>query len=166
MTLTVGSNWKVEISSVQQGIQRIHTKYIISARLKNQAGQLKRPQYSSKEKEKMQRLLSLKLASILTKKLSNTTTTSSLFISHAYKPFASFTKPVKTHAHNHHQHHHVLSHKLHGFISNPLVLTKRFFHSSNTFRTLTDSRLGFLRTHFPKRSSELVPGFPSNWHNW
>ena len=129
-----------------------------------------------KEGKKMQRLLSLKVASNLNRKLSNSSnsTTSSLSNSHPYKTFASFSKPPAPKPHSQSQNYnshswrsqHNLPAKLHGFLSNPL-LAKRFLDSSNTLlRTLPDCRIFFLRSQLPNRSFELDPAFRSFQRNW
>ncbi|PON70569.1 Peptidase S54, rhomboid [Parasponia andersonii] len=132
----------------------------------------------------MQRLLGLRLASSLTRKLSDSTTNSC-----PYTSFSSITKRAQTQTQSQ-NHHHFLSHRppyssrpwrsqhtesaeLHGFLSNPL-LAKRLLDSSNTLlsamkRGLADCRIGFLRSQYPRRGFELDPGFRSyqrSWRSW
>nr|XP_011464289.1 PREDICTED: uncharacterized protein LOC105351509 [Fragaria vesca subsp. vesca] len=116
----------------------------------------------------MQRLLSVKLASNLPKTLSNssstTTTSSSLFHFQPHKTF-SLTKPPQTQTQNHffssittHPLHH--QHKVHGFLSNPLL--RKHFSLRVSSKRLLDCRRGFLQTQFPKQSFNFKPS--QNYH--
>ncbi|XP_030939283.1 RHOMBOID-like protein 12, mitochondrial isoform X2 [Quercus lobata] len=139
----------------------------------------------------MQRLLSLKRASSnLPKKLSNTSTSSSLLHSHhSYnsKPFSSLTKPQNQSLSSflsHPLHHQVPSHSswhrfsaktIHGFFSNP-VIAKQFLLSSpntllrvSTSKSLVDCRVSFLRAKFQRQSFRFNPSFDSHrrgWRSW
>lgn len=122
----------------------------------------------------MQRLVSLKLASNLTRKLphSTTTTTSSLFLSHFQKPFASLTKPAQTQTQTHFfahswRSHTSLSAEIHGFLANPLLAKRLFDCSSNTLlrKSLADFRVGFRGGQFPNPSFRSFQQ-RSGWRSW
>ncbi|XP_008240099.1 PREDICTED: RHOMBOID-like protein 12, mitochondrial isoform X2 [Prunus mume] len=138
----------------------------------------------------MQRLLRLKLASNLPKKLSNpttTTTTSSIFHFQPHKTL-SLTKPPQTqnyffssftaHPLHHHLHswrsQHTLTQKINGFLFNPLLKRQFCMGFSNTLlrvssKSLSDFRLSFLRAQFPKQSFRFNPNFTSPrspWRSW
>ncbi|KAK9926144.1 hypothetical protein M0R45_023389 [Rubus argutus] len=123
----------------------------------------------------MQRLLSLKLASNVPKKLSNattTTTTSSLFQFQPHKTL-SLTKPPQSQTQNHFfssfptHPHNTLTQRIHGFLSNPLLRKHFLLDSANTLlrvssKRLSDCRLGFLQTQFPKQSFNSNPSHNSH----
>ncbi|XP_062028046.1 RHOMBOID-like protein 12, mitochondrial isoform X2 [Rosa rugosa] len=131
----------------------------------------------------MQRLLSVKLASNLPKNLSTSTTqSSSLFHFQPHKTF-SLTKPPQTQTQNHFfssfpthplPHQHNLTHKIHGFLSNPLLRKHFSLDSANTLlrvssKRLSDCRLAFLQSKFPKQSFNFNPSRISNqsaWRTW
>ncbi|KAM5570959.1 RHOMBOID-like protein 12, mitochondrial [Rosa sericea] len=134
----------------------------------------------------MQRLLSVKLASNLPKNLSTSSTTttqsSSLFHFQPHKTF-SLTKPPQTQTQNHFfssfpthplPHQHNLTHKIHGFLSNPLLRRHFLLGSANTLlrassKSLSDCRLAFLQSKFPKQSFNFNPSRISNqsaWRTW
>lgn len=125
---------------------------------------------------KMQRLISLKVASDISRRVF--TKPSSLLHSHPYKTFFSLSQPSPTH----HLHttslippphfpwpsHHGLSRSVYGFISNPTLL-KQFLPTAllkGSSKTLAASRVGFLRAQFPRRSFGFSPSFDSYGRRW
>nr|XP_023886254.1 RHOMBOID-like protein 12, mitochondrial [Quercus suber]POE68628.1 rhomboid-like protein 12, mitochondrial [Quercus suber] len=136
----------------------------------------------------MQRLWSLKHASSnLPKKLSNTSTSSSLLHSHhSYnsKPFSSLTKPQNQSLSSflsHPLHHQVHSHSawhsfsgktIHEFFSNPVIAKQFLLNSPNTLlrvstsKSLVDCRVSFLRAKFQRQSFRFNPSFDSHWRSW
>ncbi|KAM3703417.1 hypothetical protein ACJW31_04G094600 [Castanea mollissima] len=140
----------------------------------------------------MQRLFSLKRASSnLPKKLSNTSTSSSLLHSHHHsynsKPFSSLSKPQNQSLSSflsHPLHHQVHSHSswhsfsgktIHGFFSNPVIAKQFLLNSPNTLlrvstsKSLVDCRVPFLRVQFQRQSFRFNPSFDSHrrgWRSW
>ncbi|KAL6175414.1 hypothetical protein ACLB2K_052055 [Fragaria x ananassa] len=131
----------------------------------------------------MQRLLSVKIASNIPKNLStSTTTSSSLFHFQPHKTF-SFTKPPQTQSQNHFfssfpthplPHQRNLTHKIHGFLSNPILRRHFLLGSANALlrvssKRISDCRLAFLQRKFPRQSFDLNPSRISNqsaWRSW
>ena len=135
------------------------------------------------KKRKMQRLLSLKRASSnLPKKLSNTSTSSSLLHSHhSYdsKPFSSLTKPQNQSLSSflsHPLHHQVHSHSswhsfsgktIHGFFSNPVIAKQFLLNSPNTLLKVSTSKsLVDCRVSFQRQSFRFNPSFDSHRRGW
>lgn len=131
----------------------------------------------------MQRLLSLKRASSnLPKKLSNTSTSSSLLHSHhSYdsKPFSSLTKPQNQSLSSflsHPLHHQVHSHSswhsfsgktIHGFFSNPVIAKQFLLNSPNTLLKVSTSKsLVDCRVSFQRQSFRFNPSFDSHRRGW
>lgn len=136
--------------------------------------------------KKMQRLVSLRLSSSLTKKFSDSTT-SALFHSQPHTSFASLAKPAPNHTSTqffnssianpflHYSHswgsHHSLSKKIHGFVFDTPLMTKLLLISPNTFlrasrRYLKDCRVGFIRAQFPKQRFDFNSTFSYNRRSW
>ncbi|GMN54314.1 hypothetical protein TIFTF001_023460 [Ficus carica] len=114
----------------------------------------------------MQRLVSLRIASNLTRKLSDTKTTTS------HKAFASLTKPGQTQTHSQT---HFLTHSWRSqtTLSSPLLAKRLLDCSSNSLlkRGVADFRVGFRGTQFAQRSFKLDPSFRSfqqrsSWRSW
>ncbi|XP_050376018.1 RHOMBOID-like protein 12, mitochondrial [Argentina anserina] len=124
----------------------------------------------------MRRILSLKLAQNLPKNLSpSTTTSSSVFHFQPHKTFSL----TKTHTQSHffnsipthplpHQH------KVHGFLSNPILRRHFSLGYANTLlrvssKKLSECRLAFLQSKFPKQSLNSNPiriYNQSAWRSW
>jgi hypothetical protein len=132
----------------------------------------------------MQRLFSVKVASNIPKKLSNTSTSFTLLHSHPCKPLSSITKP-NTQIQNqllnsffshtfHHQSHswHSFSGKIIcGFLSNPVIAKQFLLDSANTLlrfsrKSLADCRVRFLRAQFHRQSFRFNPSFDSHRRGW
>ncbi|KAL6175412.1 hypothetical protein ACLB2K_052053 [Fragaria x ananassa] len=122
----------------------------------------------------MQRLLSVKLTLNLPKTLSiSTTTTSSSLFHFQRQKTLSLTKPPQTQTQNHFfssfpSHPLYRQHKVHGFFSNPLLRKHFSLDSANTLlrlssKKLSDCRLAYLQTQFPKQSFNFKPS--QNYHH-
>lgn len=134
----------------------------------------------------MQRLLSLKRASSLSNKFSNTSTSSSLLHSHPYKTFSSLAKPNTLQTPNqlfssflsHPLHHpvvqshpwHSFSRKtIHGFFSNPVIAKQFLLDSPNTLLRVSSKSLADCRAQFHRQSFRFDPSFDSRrrgWRSW
>ncbi|XP_018828200.1 RHOMBOID-like protein 12, mitochondrial [Juglans regia] len=133
----------------------------------------------------MQRFLSLQVASNLPKKLSNTSTSSSLLHARRFLPFYSAIKPNNP-AQNqllcsfhpfHHQSHsrHIFSGKsIYGFLSKPAIAKQFLLDSTNNFlrassKSVADCRVRFVGAQFHRQSFRFNPSFDSHrrgWRSW
>ncbi|KAE8124473.1 hypothetical protein FH972_019355 [Carpinus fangiana] len=127
----------------------------------------------------MHRLFSLKVASNIPKKLSNTSTSFTLLHSHPYKPLSSITKPnthfqnqlVNSFPHQSHSWHSLSGKTISGFLSNPVIAKQFLLDSANTLlrissKSLADFRVRFLRAQFHRQSFRFNPRFDSHRRGW